>query len=313
LLSLVAGQAPMQKAPAETSALVEVRLGAGRAVRGTLIKEAAGQVFVDVGPTIVALPRAAVLEIAPLESTSQVAPEAPSRAAGELFSRLERAELPVLDNVERVQAGVVLVKVPGALGSGFVIHADGWVVTNAHVIQGERNVSVTVFERRGAELAKRVFEDVVIMAVNPTWDLALLRIPRESLADAALTVIPFAEPDALRSGETVFAIGNPLGLERSVSEGIVSTATRANDGLLYVQTTAAINPGNSGGPLFNLRGEMVGVTTWGYLFSEGLNFAIPADTVEVFVRHWDAFAFDKENPNSGHRYLRPPAKGGPAR
>jgi serine protease Do len=78
--------------------------------------------------------------------------------------------------------------------------------------------------------------------------------------------------------------------------------------MLYIQTTAAINPGNSGGPLFNLRGEVLGVTTWGFLGTEGLNFAIPASTLIAFLENRDAFAFDKDQPNTGYRYLEPPKK-----
>jgi len=79
--------------------------------------------------------------------------------------------------------------------------------------------------------------------------------------------------------------------------------------MLYVQTTAAVNAGNSGGPLLNLEGEVVGVVSWHYLMTEGLNFAIPITTVEAFLENRDAFQFDKDNPNSGHLYLAPPRKG----
>jgi len=106
-------------------------------------------------------------------------------------------------------------------------------------------------------------------------------------------------------GETVFAIGNPLGLTRTVSQGIVSTTNRDFEGRLYIQTTADINPGNSGGPLFNLAGEVIGVTSMGYLFYGGLNFAIPIDVVRRFVENWDAFAYREDNPNAGFRYLQP--------
>ena len=87
--------------------------------------------------------------------------------------------------------------------------------------------------------------------------------------------VTLGDSDALAVGERVFAIGSPLGLERSVTEGIVSTKTRQLQGALYLQTTAQINPGNSGGPLFNLRGEVVGVTNMKITSGEGLGFAIP--------------------------------------
>ena len=289
----------------------EVELGQGRLVRGAIVKETGEQVFVDVGPTIVALPRASIVALRRGATSDAVPPPAAGAQApsGALYRRSEREELSVRENVERVGEGVVLVKVPGSLGSGFVISEQGHVITNAHVVQGEQNVTVTLFRKRGSEMEKKLFEDVEILSVNPYWDLALLRIPEKQLAGVELVTIPFGRFDRLRAGEPVFAIGNPLGLERSVSEGIVSTKNREANGMLYVQTTAATNPGNSGGPLFNARGEMVGVITWVFLMSEGLNFAIPVETVETFLENRDAFAFAKDNPNSGHRYLAPPRKG----
>ena len=113
---------------------------------------------------------------------------------------------------------------------------------------------------------------------------------------------------ALAVGERVFAIGSPLGLERTVTEGIVSTKTRQMQGELYLQTTAQINPGNSGGPLFNLRGEVVGVTNMKINFGEGIGFAIPMDAVKRFLNHRDAYAYDNDNPSNAYRYLAPPSR-----
>jgi serine protease Do len=144
--------------------------------------------------------------------------------------------------------------------------------------------------------------------VNPHIDLALLKIDADELADFPLKRVHFGNVDELEKGETVFAVGAPLGLERSVSEGIVSIKNRAQNGIVYVQTTAAVNPGNSGGPLFNQKGEVIGVNTWGYMFSEGLNFSIPINFVKFFIDNRDAFAFDKDNPNTGYRYLQPPGR-----
>ena len=99
-----------------------------------------------------------------------------------------------------------------------------------------------------------------------------------------------------------------MGLERTVTEGIVSTKTRPMQGELYLQTTTQINPGNSGGPLFNLRGEVVGVTNMKITFGEGLGFAIPVDGVKQFLKHRDAYAYDTDNPSSPYRYLEPPSR-----
>lgn len=114
----------------------------------------------------------------------------------------------------------------------------------------------------------------------------------------------------MNSGDSVFAVGNPLGLERTVTQGIVSNRSRNLEGQLYIQTDTAINPGNSGGPLFNQRGEVIGVTSRGTRadMADNLGFAIPVAYVRDFVRHREAFAFDKTNPNSGYRYLDPPRR-----
>ncbi len=285
-------------------------LGEGRSVTGSLVKENSEAVFVDLGATILELKKKDVVQ------RKRAGAEAPPKAtlvAGPatttgLWTRADFQESSVRACTERVGSGVVLVKVPGALGSGFVVHPDGWVVTNAHVVQMEQEITVTVFEKSSREFEKKLFDKVELVAVNPYWDLALLRIPKEKLGSYALSPVPIADPARLAVGESVFAIGNPLGLERSVSEGIVSTRNRAHEGMLYIQTTAAINPGNSGGPLFNLRGEVIGVTTWGFLGSEALNFAIPASTLISFLENREAFAFDKDQPNTGYRYLDPPRK-----
>ena len=288
-------------------------LGEGHSVTGSVVKESAETYFVDLGFKILELPRKDVVSRKSAGDDGRPRAAAPKGSAqaveGKLWTRGDFEEASVRTCAERVGSGVVLVKVPGALGSGFVVHPDGWVVTNAHVVQKEQEITITVFEKSSKEFEKKVFSKIELVAINPYWDLALLRIPKEKLEGYPLAVVPLADPDRIAVGESVFAVGNPLGLERSVSEGIVSTKNRAQDGMLYIQTTAAINPGNSGGPLFNLRGEVVGVTTWGFLGTEGLNFAIPASTLLAFLENREAFAFDKDQPNTGYRYLEPPRKG----
>lgn len=119
--------------------------------------------------------------------------------------------------------------------------------------------------------------------------------------------MPLGDSQSVGEGQTVFAIGSPLGLERTVSQGIISLRNRALGGLLYLQTTTQINPGNSGGPLFNLRGEVVGVNNMKPMMTgiEGLNFAIPVSVLKTFIINRDAYAFDPRNPNAGFRYLQP--------
>jgi serine protease Do len=301
----------------ETSTLPPARatidVGGGCVLVGDLVKETADEVFVDLGYTILAVPRGAIASIrtAPAPEESAELPlslaQGPDAGGERLYTRGGTPEASVSANVARVGEAAVVVRVPGGLGSGFVIDSSGWIVTNAHVIGGEQEVSVTVLRSGAGELEKCVFDDVELVALNTAWDLALLRIPPEDLGDFELSSVPLGSFDEVVPGEVVFALGNPMGLERTVSEGIVSSKTRAIGGMLYLQTTAAINPGNSGGALFNLRGEVIGVNTlkgWG----EGLGFSVPVSTLVEFLDHRTAFAFDKEQPNNGYRYPPPPAK-----
>ena len=301
-------QAAPQEAPVEVAAgspAVRVLLGGGGQLVGQRIKETGEAIFIDIGFTIVSVPRS---EIVAIEEEGAV-PAADGRGErGGLYSVGGGQRASVRDNVDRLGEAAVLVRVPSSLGSGFVIDPEGWIVTNAHVIAGEQQISVTVFEQAAdGELEKRVFDGVELVALNEYWDLALLRIPAEDLEDFELVSVPLGRAEDVVQGEPVFALGNPMGLERTVSEGIVSATNRAIGGMLYLQTTAAINPGNSGGALFNLRGEVVGVNTlkgWG----EGLGFSVPVSTLKTFLDNRDAFAFDKERPNNGFRYPPPPPK-----
>src|SRR5258707_9347007 len=104
--------------------------------------------------------------------------------------------------------------------------------------------------------------------------------------------------DDLSVGERLFVIGSPLGLERTVTEGILSTKTRQLQGELYLQTTTQINPGNSGGPLFNIRGEAGGITKMKNTFGQGLGFSIPLNPVKDFLDHRDAFASSNDKPTN---------------
>ncbi|MEO0677923.1 MAG: Do family serine endopeptidase [Pseudomonadota bacterium] len=138
-----------------------------------------------------------------------------------------------------------------ALGSGFVISEDGFIVTNNHVIEGADEITIEFFS--GEELVAE------LIGTDPNTDIALLKVE----ADDPLPFVPFGDSDTARVGDWVVAMGNPLGQGFSVSAGIVSARNRALSGTYddYIQTDAAINRGNSGGPLFNLEGEVIGVNT----------------------------------------------------
>jgi serine protease Do len=157
------------------------------------------------------------------------------------------------------------------LGSGVIVTADGYIVTNNHVVENadEINVTLSTFEE---------FEATVI-GRDPKSDVALIKIKSQK----DLPFVKFGDSDKLRVGEWVLAIGNPFGLQQTVTSGIVSAKGRSINNESYgnfIQTDASINPGNSGGPLFNLKGEMVGVNT--AIFSRtggniGIGFAIPVN------------------------------------
>jgi serine protease Do len=246
--------------------------------------------------------------IASRETGVKEAPAAPERAESVYFVRPGQRDT-IKRHAEQFGDAVVRITTPGGLGSGFVVNAaEGYIATNHHVIEREQRITVTFFLRKGTEYEKVSKEKVRIVALNPFLDVALLKI--EDLGDLRLPQV-FLSPgdEELKVGDPVFAIGNPLGLERTVSQGIVSKRDREFEGLLYIQTTAAINPGNSGGPLFNDRGEVVGITNMKVTMGEGLGFAIPVTYLKDFLRNREAFAYDKDNPNSGFRYLPPPRKG----
>ena len=303
-LAAVGVAAAIAWAPPAVHADDVITLTNGRVITAPILKSTAESVWLDLGHTVVQIPRDQIESIAHGEGEAET-----QKAQVDLF--FIGADLPERspkEHAERIGHAIVKVSTPSGLGSGFIIHPDGYVVTNAHVIQGETQIKTTVwFPQADGSNKREVIDDVEIVAVNDHLDLALLRMehPEEGEEFGFVTLQP---AEALQIGESVFAIGNPFGLERTLSEGVVATTQRNFDGISYVQTTAAINPGNSGGPLFNSRGEVIGVTNMGILGGEGLGFAIPSRYVRDFIRNREAFAFDKDNPNSGHVYHDPPIR-----
>jgi S1-C subfamily serine protease len=184
-----------------------------------------------------------------------------------------------------------------SLGSGFVIDEDGYIVTNYHVIESARQIEVNF---SGDDRVR-----ATIVGVDPSTDLAVLKINAQV---RALTPLPLGDSDAVRVGDAVVAIGNPFGLERTVTAGIVSALQReitAPNGYTIdkvIQTDAPINQGNSGGPLLNTRGQVIGVNSQiepgdsgtGNL---GIGFAVPSATVR------EVFAQIRESGKVEHAYL----------
>ncbi|MCX7987940.1 MAG: DegQ family serine endoprotease [Thermodesulfovibrio sp.] len=164
-----------------------------------------------------------------------------------------------------------------SLGSGVIVDASGYILTNYHVIKGADEIKVKLYD-------KRVFDGTVI-GYDAKTDVAVIKIKADNLR-----AIKWGDSDKLKVGETVIAIGNPYGLNLTVTSGIVSATGRANVGISdyedFIQTDAPINPGNSGGPLVNVKGELIGIntaifsTTGGY---QGIGFAIPSNMARVVM------------------------------
>lgn len=294
-------------APGMAVTPASVRLKNGAEVKGELLKERADAVVLDLGFTVLTVPRSEVAELKRDEQAKEATPANAIRQRAEdiFYTEADRSAMAVEENVKRVSEGVVQIQTATGLGSGFIINSLGHVVTNQHVIAGEQEIRVVVYRQKRTGIEKETYSKVKIIAMNGFLDLALLQIDDEEAKQLPHVVL--GESDTIAQGEHVFAIGSPLGLERTVSQGIVSVRARENGGRWYIQTTAQINPGNSGGPLFNAKGEVVGVTNMKLAGAgvEGVGFAIPASLLKLFLKNREAFAFDPRNPNHGFRYLPP--------
>jgi serine protease Do len=283
---------------------IKVELHNGGMIEATLLKKTEEKLILDLGFEVLSVPQKEIARV--FEAKEKMAPG--FTVGDSLFTTsMNRRATPLRDLVDDLGKAVVMIRTPVGLGSGFLIHPDGYVVTNDHVVAGERKISITQFSQSGEELLKKNFDNVRIVATGGNLDLALLKI--EGQETTGFPIVPLGQSIELNQGDRVFAIGSPLGLERSVSEGIVSLRNRIISDRIHIQTTAEISPGNSGGPLFNYRGEVVGVNNMKVVSqgAEGLGFAIPVQTLKTFLQNRDAYAFDPRNPNAGFRYLSPPS------
>jgi hypothetical protein len=172
-------------------------------------------------------------------------------------------------------ASIVAIQTPLGTGSGFVVRSDGLIATNYHVIEGATRIQVVFKDNPSVHWAEAVGTD-------PTYDLALLRVQSGPRARP----VRLGSTRRLPIGSEVIAIGNPLGLDASVSTGIVSQV-RVLQGLSFmgelIQITAPISPGSSGGALFNRNGEVIGVTTLGIIDGQNLNFAVPIERLQTLI------------------------------
>jgi Do/DeqQ family serine protease len=199
-----------------------------------------------------------------IDSSRTVRTQLPDEFNDPLLRRFFGSQLPA-QGQRRVQRGS---------GSGFIIGADGRILTNAHVVDGADTVTVTLKDGR-------TFKGKVL-GKDELTDVAVVKIQAEKLP-----VVTLGNSDQLQPGQWAIAIGNPLGLDNSVTTGIISATGRTSNQIgapdkrvEYIQTDAAINPGNSGGPLLNARGEVIGMNTAIIQGAQGLGFAIPINTAQ---------------------------------
>ncbi|MBU4527015.1 MAG: DegQ family serine endoprotease [Desulfomicrobium sp.] len=213
---------------------------------------------------------------------------------GEFFDQFERFFGEQGQGVPREQR---------SLGSGFVFSADGFIVTNNHVIDGASSIKVNLQSAKNGESSY----DAEVIGTDKETDLALLKIK----AERPLPYLVFGNSDALKVGQWVLAIGNPFGLDHTVTAGIVSAKGRTIGAGPYdnfVQTDASINPGNSGGPLLNLDGQVIGINTAIVASGQGIGFAIPSrlasQVIEQIKAHgsvkrgWLGVSIQNVDPNS---------------
>ncbi len=203
------------------------------------------------------------LSVVLLASTACAGSHARRTAASAASATSAPAALTPAQIAEHGLPSVVTMRTAESLGTGFVVRSDGWIATNLHVVVGGPRVKVTL--RDGREL------DVVeVLAASAEHDLALVRIDARGLPTLKL-----GDSDRMRPGDPIVAIGNPLGLEDTVSDGLVSARRRLPQGFEILQVSAPIAPGSSGGPLFNDRGEVVGIATAVAQGGQNLNFGVP--------------------------------------
>jgi S1-C subfamily serine protease len=167
---------------------------------------------------------------------------------------------------------VVSVRTEQSLGTGFVVSPDGLIATNLHVVAGNAAITVTLSDHRE-------FQVVEIWNGDRQRDLVVMRIQAKKLP-----VIPLGDSNEIRAGDKVVAIGHPLGLEDTVSDGLVSAIRKLDKSLTVLQITAPIAPGSSGGPIFNDHGEVIGMATAIMLGGQNINFGVPVSYLKDLLK-----------------------------
>ncbi len=285
--------------------VVTVTMADGASITAPLLRKSKEGMVLDLGYDVVNIPTRRVLSV----DRADVARRNDQGKEHDVYITGRLKVAPVTELVERYGDGVLMVKTASGLGSGFIISNLGHIITNYHVVERETEIFVTLFDKTEQGYRKREFKKVKILATHPLRDIALLQLEAQEMKDYRPRPVVISSDRDISQGDLIFAIGNPLGLERSVTQGIVSSTTRTIGHLRFIQTDAAINPGNSSGPLFNMRGEVVGIVCAGSTFFEGLAFGIPAEDLIDFLKNRSAYLFDSSQPGNGIKYLAPPFKG----
>lgn len=172
--------------------------------------------------------------------------------------------------------GMPMPRPQASLGSGFIISPDGFIVTNNHVVQDAQSIEVTLEDGKQTYPAK-------VIGTDPETDIALIKIE----PNAKLVPLEFGNSEQAKVGEWVLAVGNPFGLDHSITAGIISAKGRiigAGPYDNFIQTDASINPGNSGGPLINMQGQVIGLNTAIVATGQGIGFAVPSDIAREVIR-----------------------------
>ncbi len=282
-----------------------IMLLSGSSISGKILFSDNDKVLIDIGHDIIKIPAANILKI-----NNEAAPLKTASSSQDTFFYMyktgESEISTVVEASKKYADAVVIVRSPGGLGSGFFINPEGYLLTNFHVIKGQKDFSITQFQKKNKILERKVYSKIKIIAIDSFNDLALLKID-EPLTDKILPVI-FKETNTVKSGEKIFVIGNPLGLERTITEGIISQTSRNFGGKIFLQIDAPVNPGNSGGPVFNENGQVIGIVNMGIMYMQGLNFAIPAIQAKFLLENLEAFSYNPANSESGFVYPPPPRR-----
>ena len=268
VVAVVIGAAGGYLAHARFSRMGPVDAAPAKATPGPTVAEVLQQSFVGVAQQV----RPAVVHLGTIErAKARRGPSAPPGSSEDpffkdFFNQFFGSEGPGSPRSEFRRPG---------LGSGVIIDKRGLVLTNFHVIKGADEITIRLSDKR--EYRGQ------ILGTDPKTDLAVVRFS----PDHALTVAAMGNSDDLRVGEWAVAIGNPFGLDQTVTVGVISATGRSDVGIAtyenFIQTDASINPGNSGGPLVNLKGEVIGVNTAIVAAGQGIGFAIPINMVKRVV------------------------------